>query len=71
MIENIDSQDVAEKISISVFDKCGYPLKTLEKEWKSYCKSGKKPNDVPATPWSTYKNKGWKGLADFLGYDKK
>ena len=27
-------------------------------EWNEYCKSGKKPDDIPATPWNTYKE--WK-----------
>ncbi|MBI45680.1 MAG: hypothetical protein CMG66_05920 [Candidatus Marinimicrobia bacterium] len=39
-------------------------------KWLEYCKSGNKPKDIPVTPWTVYKNKGWKGLADFLGYDK-
>ncbi len=24
-------------------------------EWGEYCKSGKKPDDIPATPWNVYK----------------
>ena len=24
-------------------------------EWNEYCKSGNKPDDIPATPWNTYK----------------
>lgn len=35
--------------------------------WYSYCKSGNKPNDIPNYPYSTYKNKGWKGMEDWLG----
>jgi hypothetical protein len=35
-------------------------------EWKEYCKSGNKPDDIPANPHTTYKNKGWKNVADFL-----
>lgn len=35
-------------------------------EWKEYCKSGKKPNDVPANPARRYK-KEWKGMGDWLG----
>ena len=35
-------------------------------EWKEYCKSGKKPNDVPANPARRYK-KDWKGMGDWLG----
>jgi superfamily II DNA or RNA helicase len=41
-------------------------LKT-QKEWKQYCSSGQKPDDIPATPSSTYRNKGWKGIPDWLG----
>ena len=36
-------------------------------EWTIYCKSGKKPNDIPFQPHGIYKNKGWKGWKDFLG----
>ena len=36
-------------------------------KWNAYCKSGKKPNNIPAKPSSTYKNKGWKGWGDWLG----
>tara|TARA_Y100001968_G_scaffold258990_1_gene246085 strand:+ start:766 stop:1137 length:372 start_codon:yes stop_codon:yes gene_type:complete len=32
-IESIDNKVVAEKVSISVLDKCGYPLKLSEEEW--------------------------------------
>lgn len=35
-------------------------------EWKQYCKSGKKPNDIPAAPQQVYK-KEYKGLGDWLG----
>jgi hypothetical protein len=43
-------------------------LKLLgEKEWKQYCKSGEKPDDIPVVPWNTYKNKGWIGVGDWLG----
>jgi hypothetical protein len=41
-------------------------------EWKLYCKGGlkgkrKKPDDIPAYPNQTYKDKGWKGMGDWLG----
>ena len=26
-----------------------------QKEWKAYCKSGNKPDDIPANPWNVYK----------------
>jgi DNA-directed RNA polymerase subunit F len=41
-------------------------LKTV-KEWKDYCKSGKKPDNIPFNPSSSYKNKGWVSMSDFLG----
>jgi hypothetical protein len=37
-------------------------------EWKDYCKSGQKPEDIPAYPNQTYKQVGWKGMGDWLGY---
>ena len=37
------------------------------KEWNKYCKSGKKPINIPATPDRKYKNKGWISWNDFLG----
>ena len=37
-------------------------------EWKGYCKSGKKPDRLPADPQSHYKGeKGWTSWGDFLG----
>ena len=40
-----------------------------QKGWEAYCKSGNKPADIPATPERHYKDKGWKGLPDWLGTD--
>jgi hypothetical protein len=37
-----------------------------EIEWRNYCKSGKKPQDIPANPARQYR-KEWKGLGDWLG----
>jgi superfamily II DNA or RNA helicase len=36
-------------------------------EWRAYCKSGKKPDDIPADPRQTYLNEGWAGTGDWLG----
>jgi superfamily II DNA or RNA helicase len=36
-------------------------------EWKAYCNSGDKPDNIPAHPWYTYDGKGWDGLGDWLG----
>ena len=44
----------------------GLKLKT-QKEWRAYCKSGKKPNDIPFYPEKVYMNKGWVSLGDWLG----
>ena len=41
-----------------------------ENEWNVYCKSGKKPDDIPSSPNNTYKNKGWKGWNDFCGTEQ-
>ena len=46
-----------------------YKLKlNNQKEWRNYCKSGHKPEDIPANPNRTYKQDGWKGFGDWLGY---
>jgi superfamily II DNA or RNA helicase len=36
-------------------------------EWRDYCKSGKKPADIPANPYKTYADTGWSGMGDWLG----
>ena len=48
----------------------GLGLKSVE-EWTAYCKSGKKPEDIPAYPRQTYLNVGWAGHGDWLGYERK
>ena len=35
-------------------------------QWREYCK-GSLPPDIPANPNQTYANKGWVGMADWLG----
>ncbi len=42
-----------------------------ESDWREYRISGNKPYNIPSNPYDFYKNKGWKGFHDFLGYDKK
>jgi len=37
-----------------------------EKEWNLFCKSNKKPSDIPSVPRQQYKQE-WKGLGDWLG----
>ena len=38
-----------------------------QKDWREYCNSGKKPDDIPSNPQNTYKNTGWKNMGDWLG----
>ena len=39
-------------------------------EWQKFAKSNLKPNDIPSNPQKVYKDKGWKGLGDWLGKEK-
>ncbi len=36
-------------------------------EWIKYSRLNKKPIDIPAAPWQTYKNNGWNSIGDWLG----
>jgi hypothetical protein len=36
-------------------------------DWLGYADSGNLPDNIPVTPQSVYRNKGWKGLGDWLG----
>lgn len=40
-------------------------------EWHAYCKSGKKPNDIPSNPQQAYAQSGWSGMGDWLGHARK
>jgi exonuclease I len=42
-----------------------------QKEWNEYCKSGNKPDNIPANPNRTYKNKGYVNLGDWLGTNRR
>jgi hypothetical protein len=37
------------------------------KPWVAYCRSGQKPNDIPAAPDTVYAESGWNGWDDWLG----
>ena len=39
-------------------------------EWRTYCKSNNKPDNITSVPERVYKNKGWIGLGDWLGNGK-
>ena len=43
---------------------------TTTAEWNAYCRSGKRPTDIPTHPDSTYANDGWAGYSDWLGTDR-
>jgi hypothetical protein len=36
-------------------------------EWRDYCGSGKKPEDIPTNPHAAYEDAGWVGYGDWLG----
>jgi superfamily II DNA or RNA helicase len=36
-------------------------------EWDAFCKSQKKPDDIPQSPGRVYRDKGWNGFGDWLG----
>ena len=38
-----------------------------QREWYDYCKSGKKPTNIPSNPMSVYKDNGWINMGDWLG----
>ena len=40
-------------------------------DWKAYCRSGKKPNDIPVAPWQVYADVGWTSWADWLGNGRR
>gem|GEM_PF-1016456 len=41
-----------------------------DKEWRDWCKTNDRPEDIPAAPWRTYKKTGWIGLGDWLGHNR-
>lgn len=38
-----------------------------QRDWNIYCKTGKKPNNIPSNPDKIYKEAGFLSLPDFLG----
>ena len=48
----------------------GFNIQSTVK-WREFVKSEKMPKNIPANPDRDYKDKGWKGWADFLGKEKK
>jgi predicted helicase len=44
---------------------------TTAKDYKNYIRSGKLPIEIPSSPYSVYKNKGWISWGDYLGSNTK
>ena len=38
-----------------------------EMAWREYCKSGRKPGNIPENPDVVYKDEGWKAWQDWIG----
>ena len=38
-----------------------------QREWQQFCRSGKRPSDIPASPDKVYKYLGWVSWGDWLG----
>ena len=36
-------------------------------DWRTYCRSAKKPHDIPVAPNIVYADAGWAGMSDWLG----
>jgi hypothetical protein len=57
------------------FDKARSFVRSLginsETEWREYCRSGKKPADIPASPDTTYAEAGWSTWGDWLGSGRR
>jgi hypothetical protein len=40
-------------------------------DWYDYCKSAKKPADIPSNPQLAYAEAGWTGISDWLGTGRR
>ena len=40
-------------------------------EWRNYCTSDQKPENIPSHPHIIYRGKGWINIADFIGIKDK
>ena len=62
--------DSSTKVFLS-FDEARVKARKLklnsENEWREYCKSGRRPLNIPSNPSKKYKN-NWISMSDFLGY---
>jgi len=51
-----DARSFVHSLSLRNFD-----------EWRAWAKSDSRPNNIPASPYNIYKNKGWISWGDWLG----
>jgi len=67
--ENIASQYLSKKYLLFNDARKFVHLLNIKntKDWLKYCKSGNKPDDIPAYPRQAYKNNGWISMGDWLG----
>jgi superfamily II DNA or RNA helicase len=68
----IGSQFIATKERIFLdFVKAKQYVKALNlknsDDWRIFCKSGLRPDNIPSNPEKVYKDKGWYSLGDWLG----
>lgn len=57
------------------FEKAKEYMKSLglrgTNEWNLFCSSGKRPSFIPSNPNAFYKENGWNGMADWMGFNKE
>ena len=79
---NIDFNEMSQKINSKIWGKVGrlnwrsfeearkfvHSLKLKSgREWKDYCKTGNKPQDIPTDVEIKFRNEGWLNMGDWLG----
>ena len=71
-VSSADFIGIEEKINISwvSYKEAKNYVKKIKikdwKEWKEHCRSENKPSNIPADPYTIYKNNGWVGADDFF-----
>jgi hypothetical protein len=60
--------NVVARVNFLPFEEARALVRTLG--FKSSCKSGKRPANVPSAPKQIYAGKGWVGFGDWLGNDE-
>jgi len=78
----LDLNVFADKINAKIWERVGkvnwMPFKEARvfvrslnfngtRDWEKYCKSGKRPSNIPAVPAKVYLGKGWNSWSDWLG----